>query len=282
MADSISRLMNRMNRSERYRSVGKCIYCGTPFSPEISLTAEHIIPKSIGGRLVFEGASCQKCADQTHAFEGHALGVYRSIRRQLGFPQSLKKNKRLRAKTELFDLYVDGKKIKVPADDMPPTVLGISFPMPGIITGGTPEDAFLATSLSSIAPGPHFDEKLRLIKQKYHARQICIGNIDYGNRLYQQDFGRMLAKIGHSYAVAELGESTFEPYLNNIIRGIAPYYLPYYIGGVLQNADVATDLHEISIFDDIFTKDRRLVIVRIRLFAAFNTPAYFVVPGAFR
>ena len=70
MKDTTSKTQTRMNCNERYPSLGCCIYCGAP-AAETTLTEEHIIPKAIGGRLIFDGASCKACQDQTHAQLDH-------------------------------------------------------------------------------------------------------------------------------------------------------------------------------------------------------------------
>jgi hypothetical protein len=41
----------------------------------------------------------------------------------------------------------------------------------------------------------------------------------------------MLAKIAHSYAVAELGIDGFKPFLNKIILGANIHHLSHYVGG---------------------------------------------------
>jgi hypothetical protein len=45
-------------------------------------------------------------------------------------------------------------------------------------------------------------------------------------------YARLLAKIGHAYAVAELGMTGFKPYLNDLILGKPPLYPGFYIGGL--------------------------------------------------
>src|SRR5262245_63413163 len=50
----------------RIASRGACIYCGTR---GVVLTDEHVIPLSLGGQHILEGASCRSCADITTRFE---------------------------------------------------------------------------------------------------------------------------------------------------------------------------------------------------------------------
>jgi hypothetical protein len=91
MALLIPEKMTKMKRHHIYRrerdreGCRGCIYCNE--TPKTPLTLEHIIPEGLGGGLTIENASCATCAEQTHAFEGHACDVMRPVRRQLGFPQ---------------------------------------------------------------------------------------------------------------------------------------------------------------------------------------------------
>src|SRR5262249_16560030 len=50
----------------RIASRGAGIYCG---AHDVVLTDEHVIPLSLGGQHILEGASCQSCADVTTRFE---------------------------------------------------------------------------------------------------------------------------------------------------------------------------------------------------------------------
>jgi hypothetical protein len=277
MQETVSKLQTLMNRSERYPSLGQCLYCNSP-GTAASLTEEHIIPKAIGGRLIFEGASCKGCQDQTHAFEGHALDLYRPIRRQLGFRESLSGRRAAeRRQKEKFIVELDGRRVKVPAAEFPALMITIDFPPPAILTGGEPQDLPLSGGIHAVELAPEFGERLNAIRQKYRANKVGIVGVEKSARTDDGDLGRMLAKIAHSYAVAAAGE-TFKPLLAHIIRGRKPYFLPFYIGCQIVTQDQPSDLHEVSIVRSGLGSDR-YVVVRVRLFSTFNTPAYLVVAG---
>ena len=90
---------------------------------------------------------------------------------------------------------------------------------------------------------------------------------------------RMLAKIGHSFAVAELGERKFRPLLCDLIRKgeIAALNL---IGGApeWQGQRKSKALHEIGLGYQ-HHNGKTYVVAKIRLFAAHDGPAYYVVVG---
>jgi hypothetical protein len=95
------------------------------------------------------------------------------------------------------------------------------------------------------------------------------------------DYGRMLAKIAHSYATAKLGGGYFRPILINIIKGIRPFALTHLIWSQIETVEDSVDLHELSI-EHKYPGSERFVIVWIRLFFPWKTPAHLVVAGEWR
>jgi hypothetical protein len=92
------------------------------------------------------------------------------------------------------------------------------------------------------------------------------------------EFCQMLAKIGYSFAVGELGVGAFKPFLIPHILHKELDDSDKYIGS-LEEAEKATrKLHEISIVE-MGKKD--LVVIRIRLLAKLETPTYYVVAGKY-
>jgi hypothetical protein len=267
-----------MRRKDSYASVGHCVYCGSAAN-EASLTDEHIIPEMIGGELIFEDASCGVCNDETHAFEGHACDVYRPIRRQLGFPSKVKgRRARERDAKEKFIVGADYGRIKIPANEFPALMISLTFPMPAILFNLPPNDDPLTGSINAIELAPDFGVRLQAVQRKYRTHKVEIVGVDKSHRMDDGDYGRMLAKIAHAYAVAALGERKFAPLLTHIVKGIRPYNLTYLIGSQPQTISEPTALHEISV-EDNFPSAEHLVVVRIRLFAPWKTPAHLVVTG---
>ncbi len=276
----------RMNRRYEYdRRLDRlgfhgCIYCnGTQPNP---LTLEHIIPDGLGGTLTIPKASCDACSDETHAFEGHAMNMLKAVRRQLNFPQKHRgvKDKEKR-KAERFVLHLDRRKVKVPIEEFPALLLSLVYPLPGILLNLRPEDKPLTGGVYSAQVLEGFGEKLNRIRAKYRASTIAIIGIEPTRHGDEGDYGRMLAKIAHAYAVAELGCGNFQPFLVHIIRGIKPYYLPHFIGSALGKTPPYDDLHQIEIDQGGLggIGVGSLIVVKIRLFANRDTPTHYVVVG---
>jgi HNH endonuclease len=286
MINPIPEKLTKMIRRHSYRremdrsGADGCIYCNE--RPPPPLTVEHIIPESLGGMLTIEGASCAQCSGQTHAFEGHACRAVLPVRRQMGFPRKQRGAKdRIRRKAERFVLMLDRNRVKVPIDDFPALLMSLVFPFPGILLGQQPDDKPLSGGVYSAELMEGFGEKLNRIKAKYRANSVGIMGIEPTGRGAEDDYGRMLAKIAHSYAAAELGCGNFDPFLVHVIRGVKPYYLPYFIGSISDfggSKALSDDLHEISL-DHNFPSAEPYIIVRLRLFANRNTPTHLIVVG---
>jgi len=93
-------------------------------------------------------------------------------------------------------------------------------------------------------------------------------------------FCRMLAKIGHAFAVAELGLGKFTPFLLDVILNESKDIF-HYVGGVrdsLASPSLNTP-YTISV-DYGTTADTTFVVVHLRLFATVQgSPIYQIVVG---
>jgi HNH endonuclease len=260
--------LSRMRRQHTYDPVGKCIYCG---AAEGRLTAEHIIPESLGGMLVLPAASCDACAIETGAFEGRCAGqIFRGPRRILGLPQKNRGRKR-RAKPDTFDIKADGRSLEVEAHELPGMLVTFTFDPPGILANAEPREVFSGRICFQQLPG--FGERLSNMRARHNFKD----QIALPVRGDAADHGRLLAKIAHAYAVAELGIGGFRPFLNDIILNKPPLHIGHYVGGLFGDAPQGEDLHEILLGDE-FWGDKH-VVVEIQLFADRAMPKYLVVAG---
>lgn len=93
-------------------------------------------------------------------------------------------------------------------------------------------------------------------------------------------FARMLAKIAHSFAVAELGLSGFEHYLPQLILKYNSAIAGYLIGNCIRELPIPRDppINQIAFGLTKYGMNWN-VFVTIRLFAPHGTPSYSVVAG---
>jgi len=154
----------------------------------------------------------------------------------------------------------------VPAQDFPGACLGFRWPAPGLLRGQPPVDDFEGELVT------------RLIEKEVRAhatdgRKVKVGTI---NMLL---FGRMLAKIAHSYAAANLGIAGFKPLLPDLILGKS-MAAPWLVGGDASGPvpDTEPYLHHVYL-QNCLTAGIEYVLVAIRLFCFVGMPRYHVVVG---
>ena len=142
------------------------------------------------------------------------------------------------------------------------------FP-PGALAGFEPDDAAPTIKVVIRPVVSDFAEKV----------QTLGGTINLTKGVNALQCYRLIAKIGHSFAMAELGPNAFSPTLINLIRGEFPMYASHYVGSGITEDPSSDKLHEIEIDRSYHS---RLIIVRIRLFANLGMPTYYAVAGSSR
>jgi hypothetical protein len=214
-------------------------------------------------------ASCGDCAKETHAYEGQCAGrLFAPIRAQLSFPSKRTLKHRVKKLTMTFD----GIRRKIHQDNYPGMVISFVNGLPGILVGTPPTEDYSGGIALATLPG--FGERLNKLRAKFQAREV-----QFNPEFDIEHLGRMLAKIAHGYATAELGFGSFRPLLLPIILNQPPLYISHYVGGIRdQEIPEGKDLHEVEI-DGTGLGKGRYVVVRIQLFAERKLPVYYVVAG---
>jgi hypothetical protein len=92
------------------------------------------------------------------------------------------------------------------------------------------------------------------------------------------DFFRLLAKVAHAFAIAELGMDAFDPCLIPLIRDGTTSNSVQYVGGMRQEDPPSAELHELSLIP-WNGRLRNIVTVKVRLLSVLGTPTYFIVVG---
>ena len=125
----------------RIPSRGACIYCG---ARDCRLADEHVVPYSLGGQRILEGASCDLCADITKKFEQDvARDMWAAPRNSYNAPS---RRKKLREKyIWLSDPERPDRKIKVPYSEYPAAMIFYKMGKAGLLEG-LPDDVDLSSS----------------------------------------------------------------------------------------------------------------------------------------
>lgn len=258
-----------LNMTKTYRSVGRCIYCG---SDEPPLSDEHIIPFGIGGRLLLPNASCETCRNATSKtetkFQNLMIGPFRSSMR---FPKRNGKGKPRRGRLELTLGTPEkplGKKL-IPASEWPHILPLPLLPAPSLLFGPWRQ----SPKISLVC---HTD-KLDPLRAKYGPARSPEYRWDIPT------FAAVLAKIAHSFAFAEAGGdelSTFDLFLPRIIIDGARAIPTDFVGGTMKPLANVNTLHQLALWTGLSEKaQKQYLAVGVRLFSYMPSPAYQVIVG---
>jgi hypothetical protein len=217
------------------------VYCPPTenVSPE-NLTTEHIIPFGFGGQLILPNASCKVHQKATSKVEDFILRKYlNALRSHLSLPS--------RKPAQRPDGYVlklrrgtHSWKQKVKLADHPGFVRFMMFvDPPGCVIGRPREQETWSIRFIDAQIFP--DINLRL-------GRLGADSFEDAVTIKAMDLARLIAKIGHCFAVAELGFNAFEEmYVAHLVSSEAKDW-NYWVGGYDRGRDVpAQELHELRL-----------------------------------
>ncbi|MCW0372160.1 hypothetical protein NB710_003097 [Xanthomonas sacchari] len=259
----------RPAKAKDYPALGVCVYCGATEQ----LENEHILPESLSGdALVLPKSSCRQCAVMTSAFEGrYTKQCIRIFREVIGAP-----TKRPRERKDHIGLWLAdredgeirplGRKQEFDVETVPAVYIALTMPLPTIISGveDTPALEFQLWAWGSFDP--------RLFTEFQGGGSIHLASI------HPESFLRMLAKIAHCFAIAELGVGSFAPLLLDIIKG-KELLSNRLIGCWHEDVPPSDALHEIRV-DWVDGEAGRILVCSLRLFCATGSPRYLIVVGS--
>jgi hypothetical protein len=202
--------------------------------------------------------------------------MYGPLRLLYGLPSRRKKKrpKALRLKVKRTPeedwTYVDVEQEKYPF-----LILFPYFSMPRMISGESESECRGAATkrlwIRGASPGYIFKELLERL-----TIELRVHSVMPEATAQVKEFCQMLAKIGYSFAVGELGIEAFKPFLIPHILRKELDDCHKFVGSLGETEKATKELHEISMVD---MAKEDLVVVRIRLLAKLETPTYYVVAG---
>jgi hypothetical protein len=260
---------------KRYDPVGECIYCGTHIK---ALTKEHIIAHGLAGdSLILPKSSCRACADKTRDAETACLRhLWWPFRTRIGAPTSGKQPPKsfLLRQMKVTKVNSDGSiegydevgQTAVAPMEFPLVFLTYKFELPGIIIGRDPNSETKTEILARISES----EFRKFAPQDKDGFRIAPMDLD--------SYCRMLCKIAHSYATAELGHGSFRPVLRRFIRGRILKQAWHWIGSDTAIPAAAAHLHDIQ-WSVPTISGATYVMVSLRLFSFMGSPRYHIIVG---
>lgn len=274
--------VKRLDGKIKYPSFGECIYCGASASAT-ELTDEHIIPLSLGGKVVILDGSCKLCAAETTKIEDEiSRKVLWDFRLHAKAPTRRKKE---RPKERQFIYSVAGGEREtktVPIADHPYFTPMPVWGLPGILTGAQPTTEFThykAHVFYWIPPN---------IRQTLGLKHGDTAEIPFPEfRIDHHRVARAIAKIAYCQTVVELGLHGFRHLvLPDLILGRYPC-VSHFVGSEIVDPPPPAERsiqHVVQVgFENV--GDLQLVVTTVRLFAnsgveEHGPPIYEVVVGA--
>jgi hypothetical protein len=267
LINMISPAFKLTSQRKPYQPVGRCIYCGD--LPRNGLTLEHIIPQAIMGNFELPSACCAVCQVKINKFEQPCLrsmlGAFRATHGIVG-----RRRKKRPEKVPILTDYAArhlGLQ-QYPVAEYPKVLLLLRQPPAGILVGR--------------ADNGVLEPDIFFVVHDSHLRRLFSSHWNMG-AMKQRDFCLTLAKIAHSYAVAERG-------YQDLKRNYTMFLPDYLLGHKVGHCDVVGGqplkdppaergvLHTLAL-EDCVVQGKEYLIVHIRLFAMIGTPIYHVVFG---
>ena len=250
-----------------YAPLNQCAYCGSTDN----LSNEHIIPLGLGGKLILPRGSCRAHATLTSKVEDFVLRKYLGpLRSHLSLP-----SRRPHSRPDGYPLsLMNGARIwrqKVKLSDHPGLVRFLMFAAPGRVAGRPRVQDTYDVQGIDVKIFPDIDQRLARLgatsfRDAAHFKATALA--------------RMIAKIGHAFAVAEKGVAAFEEmYVTHLIDADAPDW-NYWVGGY----DWGHDLEDIDNLHRMhFLHRGRELSVIVHLFVRYCPRfAYEVIVGRLR
>jgi len=253
--------------SKVYAPLNRCLYC----TSTENLSKEHIIPLGFGGELIVPKASCSVHRNATSKVEDFILRKYLcALRSHLGLPS---RNPLHRPDGYMLKLRLGSHswKQKVKLADHPGFVRFMIFvDPPGRVLGRARQQETWSVRFIDAEIFPDIALRLARLGADSFEDKVTINGMA---------LARLIAKIGHCFAVAELGFEAFEElYVAHLIGADASDW-NYWVGGYDRGRDVpAQELHELR-----FLRRENELSVIVHLLVPFcPRDGYEVVVGRLR
>jgi hypothetical protein len=223
--------------------------------------------------MILPKASCSACARAPGEIERFCLReMLGDLRTTARMPTRRPSQRRSQIQVRDQDAIGNLESREVPISQYPVIALGYRLPSPGILLGGKPDDPIEAELIVKTSQG-------ELAKAKLAGKRVVL-KLGAFNTL---TFMRMLAKIGHSHAIAKMGLKAFDAFLPDLILGKSDAGR-WLVGSDASEANLpaTTDsLHDLWL--EIFEGESdSLLVAGVRLFSGAGMPKYQVVVGRMR
>jgi hypothetical protein len=243
-----------------------CIYCGTLSGP---LDIEHVIPEALGGVIEYPSSSCRPCARIINTYEFKvARGMMYDFRVKHNLPSKRSKSRRPARKS--VDIHGTGQLMSIPYDIYPSPMFYYKFGRATALSGLRFGTGIFEWTAYGIAP----QDDLVTFRKSFP-------NAIYSFQTMPYEFARLLAKIGHSFAVGTFGPGSFSILKENLELILCRSNdVQYTVGSNLSTTPGIPDAGHV-LFPALTRSDdgRIYLVILIKLFASLETPVFHVLVG---
>lgn len=259
----------------RIPGIGTCIYCDDRLrAKEERLSDEHIVPESLGGKLILENASCRSCATQTSRVERLiARDMLDTFRAQFGV-KSKRKAKQSQREARIFaKIGGNWREIYIPLRDFP-----IVIQMPILEEPRLMARNVFDRQVHQFAPfGYGSPDDITALRESLGATRLEVPVAS----IHIRAFGYTLLKIAHAFTVSMREHtSSFSMVVPRVIfkSDVRDFPEDHLVGGYYKALDHLTKRHNLAL-ETVQANGRTFLTVVIRLFGDHEFPAYRVVTG---
>jgi hypothetical protein len=256
------------DKARVFKPANRCIYCLDGQPP---FTREHVIPRGLGGGIIFPSASCEKCRKIIHEVETYCLrGPFLSHRLTLGLVNDLIDLGNI----VKMPIRTDGRRTEksFSLEELPNYLILPQFHDPPGLTVGRCDGT------------GRFSYTVWGDRRSLEEHGSAEGSAVLAEGFDLNKFARTIAKIAHGFVAGKYGIDSFEHFLPPLILGQDARLGDILIGdwgedGMIRNDKLLHQLGGSFIQHDEWVR----IDVRLRLFAQYEqTPVYRIIAGVLK
>jgi hypothetical protein len=247
-----------------FDEANRCIFCNSSNGP---FTDEHIIPEALGVDAFIQKATCTSCQRITSAVESQIIdNMFFHVRKHLGLKGKKRNDQKSSSKLDLGELTSNRQSVQL---DFYPTML--------MMPRFDPASSFSRRSTGS-------DSRVDWLVYNFNCTANSLSDIHDGSFAVSitdtVGFSQFVSKIALSFATAAGNETLYKSTAAKFISkkfGREELYNHQFdhMGCISPEVSTSEALHELEI-GRIQWGGKELLAVKVRLFAKYGMPSYYV------
>ncbi|MFZ1366059.1 HNH endonuclease [Sphingorhabdus sp.] len=252
-----------------------CIYCNDKFRQvDEVLTDEHVVPESLGGKLILEQSSCRSCAASTSKFERTiARQVFDAFRVQNGIGSKRPAKQANRTQDVFAKIGREWLAVGLPLSEFPVVVQMPAMEEPRLLARQVFDREIHQFRVFGYVPPENIDQ----IRERLGATRLNVPTAFFDI----DAFGSLLLKVAHCFSIISRSHYPEYDLIIPTALSLADDQLfpkDHLIGGYYRSIEKFDQRHGLWV-ETIEANDRKFLSVIVRLFGDHGFPAYRVIVG---